>query len=495
LTVSPRDALALVKRLEQRLSRGWLKVSLNHELLEPISPTLAESPPPKPDQVAPEIKPPEPKAEPETPKEWDSKVALRELWVTLLPHFAWMVALLLGTLAALTLIWGARRVGRESLEDKALAAQLAAAPKVDQEAPPPVEPKEPTPPAEDEVFVAAQRELWRARVEQSELGKDGGGLLQLMRDWLRAREFGLLAKAIFVFGDRLSAALPSDGELAARKVEFADYLRQLDEQTLPGDAAFYRTLHHHSVSSALLAQSDADTYRSMGEEFGASGVASLMATLGGRPGALLFALVPGELQREVGRVLAHDAALEVASALLDSDRMSADERTYLFSAIDAARAGSSLPPPLSLGEQDIPDRGYAFDAAGALSVLFAHFSGPERKALLAPHASGGVLPQWYEGILFAEMFDRLPSPEFRADVLLEVDVKPLAGWLSVQAPGVRSAFVGGLSDTLQGALAAASAFSSREEQQRAARAGHDALVRAFKRLYARGKLSFAELAG
>ena len=126
--VSARDVQALVKRLEQRLSKGWLRVKVGRELLEPISPALAEPPPPKPEPApAPEPRV-EPAAAPSPPPvaEWDSKVALRELWLALLPHYAWMIAMVLVTLATLLIIWGLRRLGKESLEEKALAAQLAA---------------------------------------------------------------------------------------------------------------------------------------------------------------------------------------------------------------------------------------------------------------------------------------------------------------------------------------------------------------------------------
>jgi hypothetical protein len=499
-SVSPHDALALEKRLEQRLSKGWLKVTVGHQLLEPISPSLAESPPPKPEKVAPEPPKVEPKLAPEPPKEWDAKVAQRELWVTLLPHFAWIIALLLGVPALLILIWGARRVGRETLEDKAIAAQLAAGSSTaasTKDGTPPLSANEiaaVTAPLEDP-FVAEQRQLWRARVDQSELGKDGGGLMQVLRDWLRAREFRLLAKALFVFGDRLSSALPADGELADRKVEFADYLRDLDESTLPGDAEFYRTLHHHSISSALLSQADANTYSSIGAEFGATGVTSLVTRLGGRPGALLFALVLHELQQEVARSLSHATQVEFVAHLLDSTRMSAEERSYLFAAVDAARAGTPLPAKPIVRAQEILDRGHEFDAAGALSVLLPYLAGTERTALLGARASEGVLPQWYEGVLFAEMLARLPSPELKSDLLLEVDVKALAGWISAQPAPARDALLEGLSSTLQNAIRASSTFASRADQRRAARAGHEALVLGLKRLYGRGVTSFAQLAG
>ena len=41
--IAPRDVQALVKRLEQKLSKGWLMVSVEHEVLEPISPSLRDS--------------------------------------------------------------------------------------------------------------------------------------------------------------------------------------------------------------------------------------------------------------------------------------------------------------------------------------------------------------------------------------------------------------------------------------------------------------------
>jgi hypothetical protein len=74
-------------------------------------------------------------------------------------------------------------------------------------------------------------------------------------------------------------------------------------------------------------------------------------------------------------------------------------------------------------------------------------------------------------------------------------MKGLAGWLSVQPVTVRDGFLSGLSDTFQQAIRASTSFSSRAEQLRAARAGHEGLVEVFKRMYARGKASFGELAG
>ena len=37
-SVAARDVQALVRRLEQRLSKGWLQVTVGRQVLEPISP-------------------------------------------------------------------------------------------------------------------------------------------------------------------------------------------------------------------------------------------------------------------------------------------------------------------------------------------------------------------------------------------------------------------------------------------------------------------------
>jgi len=43
-SIAAKDVQALVKRLEQRLSKGWLQVTVSRQVLEPISPALAISP-------------------------------------------------------------------------------------------------------------------------------------------------------------------------------------------------------------------------------------------------------------------------------------------------------------------------------------------------------------------------------------------------------------------------------------------------------------------
>jgi hypothetical protein len=503
-SVASKDVQALVRRLEQRLSKGWLKVTVGAQVLAPISPALSESPAPKTEPVPePRVEPPPP-AQPAPPAQWDSGVALRELWVSLLPHFAWMIALFLATLSALLIIWALRRLGKESLEEKALLAQMAAG-SLDK----PAAPEEaaassaasgapaaggPAGEGEEAAFVAEQRRLWAGRMTEEELAKEKGVVVQLLRQWLRAGEFELLAKAIFLFGDKLSSAFSSEGELAVRKVGFAEYLRHVDEQQLPSDAEFFRKLNHHAISASLLSQADAESYRSLREEFGSSGIAHLIESLTPRHGALLFALVPTDFQHEVARTLSPELQMKVASHLLSSNRMSNEERSYLFEALDAARAGRSLPSPPRPAPDAIRDRGHELDAAGALSVLFTYVGAEDRQALLTSmlKRSSGAFPSWYQDILYPDMLLKLPQ-DVQADMLLDVDVKVLAGWSSVQQPAWRESFISRLAPSMQNAVRANMAFSSPADQFRMARRGHDELVSAMKRLVAGGKVSFTEI--
>ncbi len=509
-SVSARDVQALVHRLEQRLSKGWLQVTVGRQILDPISPALSVSPPQKPEATPPPA-PPAAAPEPPPPPHWESAVAIRELWLSLLPHFSWMIALVLATLATLLIIWGLRRLGRESLEEKALAAQLSAGkpgPEVngangtngngngngangeDKER------------AEREAaerataaFVAEQRQLWDERIGRAEPGKDGDLVGALVRRWLEAGEFDLLAKAVLLFGDRLSPAFTSDGDLAMRKVELAEHLRTLDPKRLPSDAEFFHTVEPHAISSALLSQADAAIYRSLREELGTAGLAQLIERLPPRHGALLFALAPRDVQPEVARTLPREMRLRVAGHLLVSNRISREEQDYLFAALDAARRGRPLPSAPAPAAEAIRDRGRALDAAGALSVLLVHVDPADRRELFneAFERWKGEPPAWFEDILHPDMLLKLPA-DLRGDMLLELDLKGLAAWCSVQQPAWQRTFVDSLAPSLQNAVRGQNrSLGSRADQLRLARAGQLELVSAWKRLLAQGRVSFWEL--
>ena len=492
-SVSARDVQALVRRLEQRLSKGWLKVTVGRQILEPITASLSESPQPKPEPVA-KPQPPTPPASPAAPTKWEPELAKRELWLSLLPHFSWMIALFLGTLAGLVIIWALRRLGRESLQEKALLAQLAAESPEAGRGPPAVGEGSQTAgmpaTADDEGFVDEQRRLWTARVTHTEASSDAFG--ELVRQWLSTAEFPMLAKAMSVFGDGLSKVFPSQGEYAASKVKFAEYMRDVDPSQLPSDAEFFRKLNQHAIAASLLSHADAQTYRSLRDEFGSGGIAHLISVLPPRPGALIFAIVPDDVQHEVASALAMPIRLQVASALLVSNRMSNEERAYVFASLDAARAGQPLPELPRALPNGFDDRGRAFEAARALSVLLGYIAESDRRSLIEAvmQRSGGELPAWYQDILHPQMLLKLPA-NLMQDLLLQVDIKALAAYASLQPPAWRARFADSLPPTMQGALSTSQSFQSRQAQVQMARLAHEDLVFGFKRLIASGQVAFA----
>ncbi|MEZ4239905.1 MAG: hypothetical protein R3F59_27895 [Myxococcota bacterium] len=294
------------------------------------------------------------------------------------------------------------------------------------------------------------------------------------------------------FPDGFTAAFPSGGELAAVKLELAEYLKRVEPEALPSDAAFFRALDRHARSASLVSQRDAQIVRSLREEFGAAGLASLIAGLPPRIGALLFALAPPDEQQEMIRLLSPRQVAAMADQLLRSNRMDPAETAYVFRMLEAVRRGE--PVPTAPHNAQVTDRGTAFDAPGALSALLPSMDRGYRAALFneALERSNGSLPDWYRGIFVADMLFELHD-EARTDLLLELDTEVLAAWLSVVRADTRQQLLDNLPESLRTSLQAMSVFPSRARQLQLAEQGRQALARAFQRQLARVGLPFEQV--
>lgn len=488
--IATGDVRKLAQRLRRRLSHGWLTVSVTPSALEPIPKSLLDDPPneEKEEEVV-----EEPPPAPEEPQELTGAVALKQLWEGLLPHFPWMIAIFFLTLAILMLIWAARRLGAKSLEDTLLEAQMMNAPPPDNDEDKKIEVVEPEPPPSeaDEEFADAQEEVWNARLDRMS-DEDEDIIKRLLREWLRQCDYPTLARALFVFGDRVAQAFDDAPELALRKVEFAEYFRDVDQNNIPTRAKFFRQLNQQAMASLLLSQDDVQLYRSLRDDFGASGVVGLTRELPARYGALLFALVGDDLQREVAGLYSPEARNQVAEQLLASTRISLAESAYLAECVEAVREGRD--PPKAPPNTSSREHGPPIDSAGALSRLLTYVGGDDRAALFNAvlQRHDGSLPHWYEDIVFNHMLTALPD-EVRNDLILEVDIRGLAAWLQMQPQAWKKAFVVELNDSLQTALYQSNNARSRSEQQHWARKGHESLVKAFKGAYAQRGLRFVDV--
>ncbi len=484
-SLASRDVQNLVRRLQAKLSSGWTVVTVTNDVLQPLPQYLSEPAvpePQEPEEQEEEVAAPEP--EPEEPAAWSWAQAGQELWATLLPHFFWMIGLGLVTLASAMLIWSWRRVGRASLEEQALLAQITAGPGGGGPAATPTSVE----PDEDAAWVDAQHAAWSERLAGLDPEQPDPQLQALLRELLRAGSLPLLAKAVLTY-PALPDAFPSGGDVAGQKLALADFLTGVDDGALPSDAAFFEALNRHALSATLASQSDTGVLRSLREDFGTAGLATLISALPPRDGAVLFALAPGASQRELVGLLSPVQAAERAGQLLLSERMDRRQTAALFGVLEAARTGGKLTMPQ--GGARITDRGTPFDAAGALSVLLGAVEPHQRAALFEGvlQRFHGTLPAWHRGILVPDMLLELPQ-EARTDLFLEVEAEELAAWLALVPSESRAQLVTGLPDALRATLQALSSWPSAARRDALADQGRRALARGFQRQLARASLPF-----
>lgn len=487
------DMTVLSRRLQSKLSAGWLNVSVGHQELLPLPPSLREPPPPAAEEA---VEAPVEAPAPAPLDPWAENDATRELWLELLPHLYWMIGLGLFTLAAAALIWSWRRVGQPSFEEQALLAQLnQPAPAPTPEAAAATEPAAEVPSAasEDEAArLAAQEARWSERLRSFDPNKPDPELQAAIRELLRAGQLPVLAKAALRFPSTLPAAFPSGGDIASQKIALAELLRDADPRTLPSDAELFAALDRYALFAALVTQGDAGVVRSVREDFGTAGLARLLRQLPPRHAAILFALAPLETRHELVGLLSEAQITALSAELLRSNRLGPEETADLFVALQAAQRGGTLPPLPSRAE--VADHGAPFDSPGALSTLLPRLPGPARAALFqdAQRALNGSLPTWLQGVLTPDMLLQLPA-EGLADLLLSVDVEGLAAWLSMLDADARGRVLSAAPESLRRSIDAVSIFPSRAQQLTRAEEGRQALARGLQAQLARARRPFASV--
>jgi len=478
------QAAALVRRLQTRLTQGWTVVSVERAALPPI-PESAEATPPPPVTEAP------PGLEPEDPSPG------RELWLALLPHTWWMVLVGLLTLAATALIWVARRVGVASIEERALLMQLTE--NRPTETPKTVEASTSEPDAD---YVAKQEIWWRERLRaprpsgRGEEHPTDPALTALIQERLRAGDLPLLAKAVLRLPEGFLTAFPVDGSSAMAKLDLAATLRTVDGARLPSDADFFRAMERHVLAATLATQPDASVVRGLREDFGAGGLVEVIGRLPDRLGALLFAQSPPTVQQEAARLLSVDRISGLARSLMGSNRMDPSEIASLLTVLrDPGTPPVGVNPTRLLPlEEEITDRGATFDAPGALAVLLPHLAPARVGALFAEVLARfqGYLPLWHREIFLPQMLDVL-DVETRADLLLALDVDPLAAWLGTQPASMVERVLESAPQTLRRTLLAVVPPANREARANLANQGRRALARGFQEQIARRGIPFEQV--
>ncbi len=466
----PKDVQALTRRLVARVSSPWTDVSVSAKALDPLPAYFRDTPADETAEAPAEAPPP-------APPTLSSTSALQDVWTALLPHFFWMVGIGLVTVAASVLVWAGRRLGQPTLDERLLLASL-------QQPPPPAEVEPEAPPEAPGPNVTQQRVTWLLRLQALDPDGIDPVVQALLRARLRAGDVPFLARAMLTFPDHLPRMMPSGGDVAETKLRVARFIEQADASQLPDEATFFAALDRHVAAAAISSQADAEVVRSLREDYGTAGVCALMEKLGPRMAGLVFALAPPLTRAESAQRLSPRQLSGMASALLESNRMTPDETDQLFAAVRGNPA-----PFRSIAHRE--DHGPEVDAAGALSVLLTYLSPDDRQGVLR-HALakvGGTAPAWMRRVLFADMVEVLDN-EARADLLLGVPVEGLAAWLSVLPAEVRGRLQGSLPEALRTSLVAMSRFSSRSTQLARADEGRVAISEGLGEALARAGIPF-----
>lgn len=488
-TVERKAIRILSTRLKAKLSGGFLAVSIDSVPIAPNPPALLDDS----DLDAPEeIPEPEPVVAPEDFR-WNQEQAIRDLWDNLLPHFPWMIAIVLLTLTALIVIWGARRLGKASLEEQAFLARLGTPTDLESPTDLPASTDEldggPTTPPFD---LHSARLKWQNRFE----GADGHGRLGLIvRDLLRNDQRRILAKAMMMFPDHIPLAFPDEPSFASSKLAFSDYFKNVSTDDLPNDEDFFDQLERVALTSLLLEQGDTNAARTLREDIGATGLKDLIEDIPAQYAALIFAHITGSRQHEVARLLSDACIQSLGEALLRTNRISGADSKLIYEAVESFHKQETI-PSLPTHNQ-FSDTGKYFDAVRAMSILAGRMSKAQRELLFERGIAnrGGTAPDWYREFIFADMLLELPA-ETRTNLLLSVDIDNLSAWLSLEPSAQRDTLVSEAPITLQAALQTAMSFENVEDQLRLAEEGRKSVAEQFQaELKRRNRSSESALSG
>lgn len=522
-TIASKDVSTLVKRLEQKLSRGYLIVSIEAKALPPLPFGLKQTPTPTPQTP---VATPTPAVAVATPKgaagailsaqespKWTFEQATRELWLSLLPHFSWMIAVVLGTSALMLLIWAWRRLGQETLEEKAMLASLAQSDtgskdKLGSEATALAGANDPRAQSQDSLvgedqdgtsaadasaddarFVRRQAELWRVKLEG-----DSKVFNELAAEWLKQHHFPLIAKLLLNFDLEVTEVLPARDDTAQDSLLFADYMRQMDHALLPSDATFFRSLQKHSVAAAVAGNSSLEVYARLRDEFGASELASLIARMPPRLGAILLSLAPSDFLGETSLLLEDVQRREMTLSLISSNRVSPAELSAVVSFVKSACSDSKLPENVAVRVASGVQHGRTMGVERVLGALLPRLSQAERKQVIEHEKArfGGTLPQWCLGIFYPEMLTRVPA-DMRNQMLLQLEPRELATWLTDVSTQVRVSVLREAPASLAAVLQSFGGPVAGEAATLAKAKVQGRLVELMRREYAAGHVKFEDL--
>lgn len=436
-TVPVKNLTIIRQRLEQRLSRGFIVVSVVTRHL----PALPDATEPDAVTITGDDKTGEPLPQPDKPEPrltWNR--AVNDLWSTMLPHVPWILAVILGTLAVLTVILGWRRLGRISPEDEILMQQMTnSEQKIDgtgekSRMPPP----QPLVTLHEGELPAA----WR-----DELKSDPERLRQVGDYWLAKGEYALLAKAALELG----WTNVSESGLTLAGIEFSDFFRSHTADDLPPNEEFGKRFHYDAVYAHTAAALPGAQIIEELEAFGVAGLTHLVEQIHPVYAAFLFTLIPKALARPIASRLSATTVTEMVRVLSRCDRLSARVQEAILRSVTMAASGEPLPAEVGDNASvELQLHGEPVPAAQAVSRLIGSMSPADRRKLVATLKNEweAHAPLWIDDLFFPELLLHVPT-EPRGEILLTVPAAELSLWIHDQHSSIQEALLAAVPEVLR----------------------------------------------
>lgn len=466
-------------RLEQKLSKGLLKVAIKSyalpALVKPMAKVTA-----KDDRLPPPV--------------FANRIA-DELWSVLKAHFFWMAGIILISLAAVVLLWAFRRLGRDSKlkELRYLKARRELLQGETHDGKPQAgtaSGEQETKPEPGPSLSERQAKLLAAFAETP------AALHSITQRWLANHEFAKLATAAFVLQ---GSALPLLDQAApahvANKIKFFDYLSTASAPKTEEQAALVEELEEALLRERAFAAGAVANFTRYFQESSPRQIAEAVQDMPDFCAKTCFLLLPEHLVERVSRFLPSETVRELAEAILDDNRVSAAAiaatEKWLVDIMDGQTP--RLTDALDLAKRP---SGEPMQASFHLATLLRRMPREERRTLIEAiktrHA--GEVPEWGLTVFYPEMLAELSDSESQG-LMIDTDPADLALWLKDAADAsTRAAILAKAPAALRAQLdqAPSADLDSKKRASKVA-AVSLSLGRAMQRRYHKGSARFESL--
>ena len=342
-----------------------------------------------------------------------------QLWQELRPHTPWMLGMVLGCAVLCLLIWGYRRLGKDSLEEQLLAHKIRAeddAPKT--QVLPTIEGiADPMERMRQEIMTSVER--WQELA--SSLLEDG--------------QFAALAASLHYFPGHSMSFMNYDRRLLVKRAKFQEYLQTTTPLLAP--AELYQVLTKRLLLVTQWKEDESLLLSRIWQYLAPKDIARLLAAMRVAVGKVILCFLPRPYLAETIMFLPSEVKKSLAWALLTSNRGSLKD---LDQAIHWARGITKGAPIPVDALDDAPEVEIVpLDCEEALSLLLAAISQDEKKLLLAQASATNHnrIPEWCSGVFYESMLLNIPE-DILSDILLSLNAAKLAVWLhQVQDTGVK----------------------------------------------------------